>query len=269
MPLATIRVQEPSSGRAEVHVMELINGVNYIKIGHFLTACAAKKSTPSPSLSRPALKQLLQLAQSDREREYTTYKASGLTVTGARRHYGLENMSARALGVEKCVQEVKYIRESIDGICTAQEQAAMQQLGLIPSDSESSDDDTDSDSEGHESDVSVDSVLVPHDGELVCMLRESQFNWFELVSNLVEQHGIEHETAVINELDKFFAFVMSSEESVGEKTLIEQSHLAFCYDFEVCRPEADRQAETLNGMIVTDSEHEDPDQFVELHDLSS
>ncbi len=86
MPIVAIRIQEPSSGRAEIHIMELISGVDYLKLGHFLNACAKKKSTPTPSMSKAELKELLHLAQSDKERElvrYTAFKASRLTKTGA------------------------------------------------------------------------------------------------------------------------------------------------------------------------------------------
>ena len=67
MPVVAVRIQEPSSVRAEVHIMELVSGVDYLKLSHFLNACASKMSTPTPSLSKAELKELLLLAQSDKE----------------------------------------------------------------------------------------------------------------------------------------------------------------------------------------------------------
>ena len=61
MPVVAIRIQEPSSGRAETHVMELINGVDYLKLNHFLNACANKENSPTPSLSKAELKELFHL----------------------------------------------------------------------------------------------------------------------------------------------------------------------------------------------------------------
>ena len=52
-----------------------------------------------------------------------------------------------------------------------------------------------------------------------------------------------------------------------EKTLLTQSHDAYLADIEA-RQLVNRQAEALNGMIVTDSEKEDPDEYLQL-DLAS
>ena len=76
-------------------IMELIriSSVDYLKCGHFLNACASKKSTLTPSMSKAELKELLfHLAQSDKKRELVRYTASGLTKTGARKHFGFENL---------------------------------------------------------------------------------------------------------------------------------------------------------------------------------
>ena len=50
MPIVALRVQEPSIGRAEIHPMELFKGVDYLKLGHFLNACASKKHTHTFSI---------------------------------------------------------------------------------------------------------------------------------------------------------------------------------------------------------------------------
>ena len=78
-----------------------------------------QKNTPTPSLLKTELRQLLVLAQSYRERElirYTAFKASGLTKTGARKHYGLENLTVCVSKVEGSLEEVKRIRECIDDL---------------------------------------------------------------------------------------------------------------------------------------------------------
>ena len=69
MPIAAVRLGEPSSGRAEVQLL------------HFLTGCPRKQGGCTPSMSKQELKHLLSLAQSDKEREcirYAVYKASGI-----------------------------------------------------------------------------------------------------------------------------------------------------------------------------------------------
>ena len=96
MPIDALRLGEPSSGYAAVQLMELVPGVDYFMIFHFLRASPHGGCTPS--VSKQELKHLLGLAQSNKEREcllYAEYKASGLSATQARKHFGLDNMSER------------------------------------------------------------------------------------------------------------------------------------------------------------------------------
>ena len=79
-----ISIQNSSTKRAEVHVTELVEGIDYLKVSHFLCALATKRETDTPCLSKVELNQLLVLAQSDRERElvkYTAFRGSGMTRT--------------------------------------------------------------------------------------------------------------------------------------------------------------------------------------------
>ena len=103
MPLVTICIQEPSSGVAQILVMELVNGVNYVKLRHFLTAISPRKT--SVPLTKSNLNALLQLAQSDRERELiwcTAYQASGLSHAATKYlGTGLQNMVQRMARVEE------------------------------------------------------------------------------------------------------------------------------------------------------------------------
>ena len=69
LPLVTIRIGNPSSGKSTIIVMEYVNGIDYIKFAHYLNACASYQSTTIPKLSKCELKQLLSIAHSDQERE--------------------------------------------------------------------------------------------------------------------------------------------------------------------------------------------------------
>lgn len=268
MPVVAIRIQEPSSGRAEIHIMELISGVDYLKLGHFLNACANKKSTPTPSMSKAELKELLHLAQSDKERQlvrYTAFRASGLTKTGARKHFGFENLPER---VEESLKEVASIRECIDSLSKVQEDALLQSMGINPggeSSEECSDSDEDQNSESDN--PSADLLTLPTDEELLQFLKQSRYNWFELVDHVVERSDNCQE-ATITQLEKVFPRVMALDLSNGEKCLIEQSHQAFNMDYSNSHS-VEREANALNGLIVTDSESDDPDTYLEVHDLCS
>ena len=118
-------------GKAEVNLMEVVRGVDYVKFQHVLATQASREASSSPALTKNELRQLLSLAQSDRERElvrYTTFRASGLSATGARRHYGLDNMTERSARVE---QEAECIRESIEELAQVQVQVASRSVRLF------------------------------------------------------------------------------------------------------------------------------------------
>lgn len=231
--------------------------------------------TKRPSLSKPELNELLLLAQSDRERElvrYTAFRASGLSKSGARRQYGFQDLFERTAKVEECVQEAKCIRECIDSLVKVQENALLRSIGIIPSD-DSSLSSNESDDEGDEcpcetqDDSESGVVTLPTDDELIWILQKSKFNWFELVDRVMEKNCEENEQAVVLNLESFFEQVLSSDCSIREKTLLEQSYHAY-YNDSNRRCLADREANALNGLIVTDSESEDPDHYVGSCDLA-
>ena len=168
-------------------------------------------------------------------------------------------MTERSARVEQCIQEAECIRESIDELAQVQVQVASRSVGLFgsSSDSDSSKSGTENDDQD-ENDV----VEIPS-AELGQILMSSGFNWFSVVETVTERYGDVTEP----QLERYYTMVITSDRSEEEKRLLEQSHQAFLADIS-SRQLADRQAEALNGMIVTDSENEDPDQFLQL-DLSS
>ena len=135
--------------------------------------------------------------------------------------------------------------------------------------SESSDD-SESDLSGPTNPPDLPCVVcpVPNDLELKTTVTESQFNWFQLAETvlggcLCEEE--EREVVAINQLDDFFRRVMASEHFTAEQlNLIQQSHDAFLYDREERLPLAKRQAAAANGEVVTDSETDDCEDYLEL-----
>ena len=222
--------------------MEAVKGVDY---EHALTACASKQASSNPALTKNELKQLLTLAQSNRERELVRYNASGLTVTGAKRHYGLENMTERSAQIEVCVREAQSICESIEELAEIQAQAVLRSGECIgcSSDSESSDNEVDNDG-GTDC---ISNEIPP--AELEEILASSCFNCFAVVETVTERYG----DAMEQQLEKYYTALVTPDHFEAEKTLLTQSHDAYLADIEE-RQLVNRQAEALNGMIVTDSE---------------
>lgn len=60
---------------------------------------------------------------------------------------------------------------------------------------------------------------------------------------------------------------MDADFSIRDKALLKQSHQAFSCDYaRQCL--VDREADALNGKIVTDAENEDPDDYMILRQIS-
>ena len=96
---------------------------------HFLNArCSNATTKTPPNLSKCELKQLLSLAQSDREREcirFAAYKASGLSATGARKHWGMVNEAQRVKQISECIEETRDIRMCVDDLAESQSRLLM------------------------------------------------------------------------------------------------------------------------------------------------
>ena len=130
-------------------MVEYVEGVDYVNFAHFAEALfTANKPSQSPCINKSEIKGLLGLAQSDRERElirYSLFKASGLTSSGVRRHFGFEKMSERARSVRDCIETARSIREAIDKLSMIQDRAILAAMGIngdeTESDSDSSSDD--------------------------------------------------------------------------------------------------------------------------------
>ena len=105
------------------------------------------KTSPQsgPQMTKNHLGQLLSRAQADREREcikYAVFKLCGLSATAARKFYGFSNMTQRADGVERAIEEAQCIRENIQSLAETKDKAILSRGINLPSSSSS-----DSDSE--------------------------------------------------------------------------------------------------------------------------
>ena len=72
MPVVALRVGLP--GDTDIKVMELISGIDYLKVHKFLSVYRSNEASASaPSIPKEELQQLLASAQSRREREQLKY----------------------------------------------------------------------------------------------------------------------------------------------------------------------------------------------------
>ena len=264
MPLAAIHMGTPSSGHCTIQITEYISGLNYSNFTKSLRQVFQKSvSVPSnPSISKEEFQQLLAFAHSYRERETLTYavcKASGLTATGARRMYGLDNIAERMAQVEESFREAQTIRENIEELAAIQVKAMLESEGHVTLDNSSSESES-SNSESESKNCHTDQ-LNQHptilNTEVKELLISNNFNWFSVLDNLSEKYG----ASIEDELEHYYTDAMDSPFTESEKSLLEQSHKAYLASIEE-QKQAIRQADCLNGMIVTDSESDDPDDYL-------
>ncbi len=279
MPLVAIQVWNANTKRPEVQLVELVEGVDYLKVLHLLNGLSTKQKTPEPSLSKTQLNQLLLMAQSDREKELvkcTAFRASGLSITAARNHYGFQNLVERLSRLEESIKEVVSLRECIDDLSHVQEKVFMMSLGYDVSDdsdsSQGSDDENDSVNLipelacDEDNSVVEESINLSHD-EFLKILPECLFNWFQVIERISEENPDKDEDHIANILDGFIPIAMKYTFDDSDKSLLEQSYQAFKCDLPR-QNIVNREVNALDGLIVTDSESDDPDQYLKL-DITS
>ena len=261
MPLACIRV-DYRAGISECFLIEYQPNTNYTSIQALIKSVMQKNSTPNGDpISKDVVKSLLSLCNSDREREclrYTVYKASGLSATQVRKRYGFQSMNERSQVVEDALQHAKYIRESIDELAKSKDQSMLKALGL-PSDSVDSDssDDLSTDDE-HVVDPS-ESIQqlepIPYDvPTLIEISKRSLFNFFEIAEQL-DRCPLTHLS--ICEL-------LKPELTQEEYNQLEISYEAFLLDEQLNAEIKSREANAINGDIVTDSESDNADEICRI-----
>ena len=266
MPLVAIRVGLPSSGRSEIKLMEYLPGIDYKKVLKFLNT----KVSPTTCMSKDELSRLLSFCHCRREREsltYAVYKASGLSKSAARKHFGLENLAKRTEAVEEAIEEAQTMKECIDSLCLTQQQAMLRTLGIhVSSDSESSS----SKVEEYSSPESGETLLHLPPEETVQHLKAASFNWFEFLDRMEELYMYGSEGDKEDHLEHMYSDVINSDYlQSGEKALLEQSHSAYLVDSQTRLRTDQREADAFNGLIVPDSDTDDAEDYVGLDNLVS
>ena len=248
-----------------------IPGLDYRKWKKLMEMYFQKSSSTRPSMSKDSFRQLLSFAQGRREREtltYAVYKASGISATAARKHYGIENIVQRSHVIDESVMEAQTIRDCIDSLSATEEQAMLLSLG-IPPDDPSSEDESCSNTESEECIEPCPLPQLSSKDAVLAMLSESIWNWFEF-SEQMEQCNIQNadDGTFADMLVKIYDKVISSDNlNPDTKKLLKQSHDAYVCDRNQLLRDV-READSLNGMIVTDSIDVNPEEYVGVRELA-
>ena len=265
LPVVAVRIGSPSSGISEISVMEHMSGVDYVKLRTILSVNPKAMST-KPAMTKEDVQHILSFAQNRQEREtlvYTFCKAARLSATSARKIYGIDNLSQRTKKVEAALQDARSLRECIDSMIECQDDAVTMSLGLMPVEEEQSGEESQDDSdEGEETGEKINDFkeLIPLE-DTISLLQQCRWNWFEFLDQMEEKDGYcEGATNVLYTRAMSCTTIQVSHQ---EKELLQQSYDAYKIDQEICLPVDQRNADAFNGMIVSDSEVEDPEDYLE------
>ena len=268
IPLASIRIGEPSSGKSFSVLVEKIHGADFAKIGFFINSLASSfRGTNQKIMEKSCVKMLLSFAQSDRERQcirYAVVKASGISFTAARRRYGFSSISQSVAKIEEAISDAMKIKEAIHDISVIQDCSLLMQFGLVDQESSSSSED-ESEVVSPDEDFIYARQTFPRE---ICnlpedyirdVLKQSDYNWFEVCDRL------EQEFPNSNICSKVSSMIPVLGLKEDELSLITQSSQAFA-EADTTNYELERIANMINGDVVTDSESDDPEQYVGIND---
>ena len=251
MPLVCIRV-DYKPGVHECYLLEHVPGVNYQHFLHLFHTAAQRTPQQTATLGKQEVKSLLSVCTSDQERAYLRYavfKASGLSATQARKHFGFQNITKHTKNVEEALERCQSIRNSIEKLANIQEKSLLISLGIpVQSDTEESDEES-----NDSADSLSDAEVCPTGCEktLPCLLeiiKKSNFNWFEIMEVLTVQHRDVESEQLKEEIGAL-------ELTNKEKQLLNVSYEAFTAS-EQCERDRNLVADSLNGYIVSESEDE-------------
>ena len=231
---------------------ERVEGVDYVKflsLTNALLNVEGGVANASPSIGKSELYAILTLAQSDQECQlirYSVFKASGMTYTGARKHFGFQNIKTTERRVLNAIEEAGGICEAIFDLCHIADSALLLSMGIeVPHDTESESD----------SSAEVDTTDLPCEEELLKILEATKYNWFEVLQHVESNSSacITENPHIIAFLGKMFNSIMSNVSDPESKRLLEQSYNASVSALELQERE-NRISSAINGDIVSESE---------------
>lgn len=257
MPLASLCIGDPRKGMSFTIIMEQCHGTDYSKMSLVVSGMATIKPLHNLQvLERQCIKMLLRLAQSDRERECTIFKASGISAKRAQNVYGFQRMNDCA---SRTIAEVQRVYDVVEDIASMQDKAALATLGIDPCSGESSDECDDELMPGALVGVSPEIMELSKQS-----LSTSNYNWFSLMDMLEAQSEVDGACALSQ---AFFNELPNLGFDSHQIHLITQSKEAY----EALKSDAsthERAERALEGLIVTHSENENADAVALCEPLS-
>lgn len=168
-------------------------------------------------------------------------------------------MNERGKRVEQCIEDARSIREQVQQLCKEQEEAIAICYGVY-SDSSSEDEVQLTDGSHSLSDYSSDTdTNTPSellcDEQLLALVVNSSYNWFELVLRLEEVIVIDHQL--------LYSQIQNFQTKVSSKNweILMQLWDAFIHVQQFEEPLQERNVRSWNGEVVSESDSDNPDEY--------
>ena len=189
---------------------------------------------------------------------YAICKSSGMTTTAARRVYGFENMSNHFEEVEEAFITVQRIFEAIADLAIIEDRALMQSFGIEEMANYSS---NESDATDAEESSSVSEQIYDIPDDLETLIRQYDLNWFQFIEHLQTQR----QNVSLMSGVPFEPVSSNCDFDEKEMSLLKQSYLAFCAA-QGDEYEQERTARAVNDEIVSESESDSPEAYINVSD---
>ena len=307
LPVAVFELGNASNGTQALFMIEQYPGIDYIKYVDLIKSASSSTAgtTSFPIITKEKLVALCELSSSERDRKLIKYAMCADLSNKKAKKYGISDWNRQKNEIESAIIRVEEIRKQINELASIEEATVLRNYGIeIESDDESlvstesgetctwlsekefeSEDDSESDQDGKMADDCIsDSPInpnrernenvppdppecsVPSFEHLMCILRQSKLNWFLFVENVATATRTLSADVRSQLLSNFAYFLSSSDLTEDEEKQVEESRQSFLL-YQRDRIENDRTVNMLQGTVCSDSESDNPDEWIDVPDI--
>ena len=288
LPIVILKV------KGTLHVLEYSSNIEYERLQELIDKLIPEQKL-TLGLNREALQALCNLASTEADRKLIRVATTaGMSASQAETSYGISNLHKERGKVAQAIKEYTAIRSAVDELVRAKEKAVLESFGVTEaSDSEEEIIDSDGDDafidnekktagtdrSGNESieadtcecdgfiEINRDVVqenaninLLLSQEHLLMILRGNMYNWFSFIAELEINYPNLTKEGLEQMLRAFVHYLSDTDLNSEETKLWQQSRQAYL----TTRSQAISEEQHRVGEVWTDSESDDPEDWVEL-----
>jgi hypothetical protein len=237
-PLCVFKMATMGHVSEKLYVTEKIASVDYSSF-ITLTKKVWQTQKPSTTLDKTALKELCNLASSEKDKlliKYVCCKSQNLSMNKARQLYGFWNFNQQKEKINNALLEMREIHDVIEELAAIKDTAVLQGFGICVEDEHSSSESECSLSDAENSEIEWISEeekdqttpsRLPSDDQLLSMLRNTNFNWFAFITEVKMLLPNNSENTLLESLEEFSGRLSVLNVSAEDQLKIETSRQAY------------------------------------------